>query len=328
MVEIPEFRKLINFGKTSYVISLPKDWIKKNKLSKGDTLVLEECDGGLLVAPKITAKKKKKLETRINIDGKTFEEIRREIISCYIDGYNTLVILGEKLDKLSKKIKKEIISSLMGIEIIEETSNKLILKDFIAPEQIDPIELVRRMDIITREMLIDVRDFIEHPKVSVANIYMRDDEVNRLHYFIQRLIGNYAENNTNRFNPFQLSALSHISNMIERVADEVKRIAKYLNRISSKEELLKSGFKNVYKEFEKFYLKVMKALFLQERNIALKESGKKQELITKSNKLLEKLHHIKWAPSAIEKLKNAILLTNEIGRITSRISFAKIKNDS
>jgi phosphate uptake regulator len=31
-----EFRRLIGFGKSSFVVSLPKNWIEKNKLVKGD----------------------------------------------------------------------------------------------------------------------------------------------------------------------------------------------------------------------------------------------------------------------------------------------------
>ena len=37
-----EFRKLISFGKTSFVMSLPKGWVVKNKLKKGDLIALEE----------------------------------------------------------------------------------------------------------------------------------------------------------------------------------------------------------------------------------------------------------------------------------------------
>ena len=32
------YRKIIAFGDTSYVVSLPKDWVEKNGLKKGDVV--------------------------------------------------------------------------------------------------------------------------------------------------------------------------------------------------------------------------------------------------------------------------------------------------
>ena len=35
------YRKLIGFGDSSFVVSLPKDWINKHGLKKGDGLMLD-----------------------------------------------------------------------------------------------------------------------------------------------------------------------------------------------------------------------------------------------------------------------------------------------
>ena len=43
MVNI-DVRKLISFGKGSYIISMPKGWIEKNNLKKGDLISVN--DGG------------------------------------------------------------------------------------------------------------------------------------------------------------------------------------------------------------------------------------------------------------------------------------------
>ena len=47
MVNI-NFRKLISFGKGSYILSMPKDWIAKNNLKKGDLISIND-DGFELV---------------------------------------------------------------------------------------------------------------------------------------------------------------------------------------------------------------------------------------------------------------------------------------
>ena len=39
---VTEFRKLMAFGNSSYVVSVPKAWVEKNRLKKGDVLVVDE----------------------------------------------------------------------------------------------------------------------------------------------------------------------------------------------------------------------------------------------------------------------------------------------
>ena len=43
-------RKLIKFGKNSYVISLPKEWIEENKLGKGSEINLNKFDENLIIS--------------------------------------------------------------------------------------------------------------------------------------------------------------------------------------------------------------------------------------------------------------------------------------
>jgi len=317
VVKIPEFRKLINFGKTSYVISLPKGWIKKNNLKKGDTVVLKRNSEGLIILPKIS-KKKERLEVQIKADGKSLEELRREIIANYIDGYNTIRIIGEHVGNISGRIKRNVLNKLMGIEIIEEGSKKLILKDFIDPEQMDVLELIRKADIMVRELFIDVKDFFKKPKVSIDNLYARDDEINRITYFVSRIIKYKLEISDSEFSPMQFLIIWQIMSDIERIGDEVKRLGKYLKKLESEGEI-KMRIKSIYSEVEKLYLDVMRALFLKNRKLALKLAPKKTTLITKLKKLSEKAHQVLWAQNIIEKMKNIVLLTNNIGRMVSHL---------
>jgi bifunctional DNA-binding transcriptional regulator/antitoxin component of YhaV-PrlF toxin-antitoxin module len=47
-----EVRRLIKFGDSSHVVSIPKDWIEKNNLQKGDLIFLDENEfGQLLISP-------------------------------------------------------------------------------------------------------------------------------------------------------------------------------------------------------------------------------------------------------------------------------------
>ena len=49
---VMEYRKLISFGKNSYVVSLPKNWVRQNKLKKGDLVYIEENVSNLVLQPR------------------------------------------------------------------------------------------------------------------------------------------------------------------------------------------------------------------------------------------------------------------------------------
>ena len=42
------YRKLIGFGDSSFVVSLPKDWVNKHGLKKGDGLIVDVDNGQFL----------------------------------------------------------------------------------------------------------------------------------------------------------------------------------------------------------------------------------------------------------------------------------------
>ena len=45
-----EPRKIIQFGNSSYVITLPQDWMKENNLDKGDKLNVTESGETLILS--------------------------------------------------------------------------------------------------------------------------------------------------------------------------------------------------------------------------------------------------------------------------------------
>ena len=55
-----EYRKLISFGKNSFVVSLPKSWIKQNKLIKGDLIHISDNGSDLILSKKESDEKKKR----------------------------------------------------------------------------------------------------------------------------------------------------------------------------------------------------------------------------------------------------------------------------
>jgi len=83
-----EPRKIIKFGNSSHVISLPSSWVKENNLSKGDIVFIEKNGNNeLIILPSKDdmSYSEKERKIIISVDGKDPETLRREITSAYIN---------------------------------------------------------------------------------------------------------------------------------------------------------------------------------------------------------------------------------------------------
>jgi phosphate uptake regulator len=181
-----DVRKLIGFGKGSFVISLPKNWVDANKLSKGALITVEESKAGLLLSPGSDATRKEENKITINVAHKDLPTIKSEIITAYLNDFDTIELLFKDLPKNGPKIK-EIIRDLAGLEILEQTSHRLVAKDLLDINEISLQSIIRRMDLITRGMIEDTITCIEK-KSDPDSVSQRDAEVNRLHFLAFRVI--------------------------------------------------------------------------------------------------------------------------------------------
>lgn len=310
-----DFRKIIKFGKSSHVISLPKNWLNKNNLDKGDIVYINETDFNLIISSNQQNKRKEVLSIEIDVSNIDTREIERRIISAYIQNYNVIHLYGKNFSSKVNDIK-EAIQNIMALEIMEETSEKITAKDFLKMDEISLIDLLKRMDIITRAMFLDTKKVFTNNNL-VENIYDRDKDVNRLTFLVYRLIQFYFENpiiaSEKNITPKKLISYSTGVRNIERIADNCKRISKLLLRLeltNGKKEEIISLLDDVFNHYEN----LMKAFYKSDIQKAFKLANEKHNLIKKSRFLYENIWAIKWAPTVVEKIKDIIDCTHAIGR--------------
>lgn len=311
-----EYRKLISFGKSSFVVSLPKAWINKQNLKKGDTIYFEEKDNELILNSKETKVEKEEKEIVINISGKDIFQIRREINSAYTLNYKTIILKGEGLKSKIKEIQ-EAIQSLIALEVMEQTSTSIIAKDFLDMDTISIEELIRKMDLITRTMLTEsISTFTED---QYENINNRDKDVNRLFFLIRR-IAVYGLNNPTRafknfkLDPVDLTAVMFASFYLEGIADEVRRVARYMRliKISRPQQ---ERFEKIFQNTRDLYLGTMKAFYAKDTTEALRLSNKKKELMTELDPFYQKNSSAEYMPHAVDRLRRLISYVHHLGQL-------------
>ena len=89
-----EQRKLQLTGGSTFILSMPKNWVIKNELGKGSSVMLrEEDDGSLTIMPPKMERKERQDEAFINISSiDNINAVIRTTISAYLTGYNVLHI--------------------------------------------------------------------------------------------------------------------------------------------------------------------------------------------------------------------------------------------
>ena len=251
-----EFRKVISFGKSSYVVSLPKAWIEKNNIQKGDSLILEEGTYSIMLKARENAMPIIPQKKVIEIEKKDMSRIRSEIIAAYLGSYDIIKIIGDNLNTHTKNIK-EILHNLTGIELLEQDNKKIIAKNIMDPQEIAIPILIRRIDNIARTMFANTLDEEESTILEE-----RDLDINRLVYLINRVV-NAAMDKPQLLAKFdmthgELQKNSRITNRMESVGDFLKRINRHMQKakMNAKE---KEHIKEVLKKLQNEYLKVMKA---------------------------------------------------------------------
>ncbi len=264
-----ELRRIIKFGSSSFVVSLPKHWVDKNKLGKGDLLYFNENGNNeLVVSPRDADKEKKSKKISIDVTNKPLETIRREIMSAYIHNHDVLRITGD-LAPIRQDIDN-MMHGLLALEIMEDTPNKLVIKDFLNVEDITLSDIIRRMDVMVRVMLDDVDTSFN--KNMHDKLVQMDKSINKLSFLTFRVIRKGLED-PEALKSLKIDSATElldywlIAYNLETLADESKRVSRFLkNNNFTKEE--NEEFRKIFENVRQDYTKIMKAWYSRDVNKA------------------------------------------------------------
>jgi len=302
-----EYRKLIEFGKGSYIVSIPKRWIKKQNLKKGALLLIETKEDSVIIRTKPENKEKIIRKATIITANMDPIEIKNRITSEYINGVNNLtIILDGKKNKYL--IIEKVIQELIAFEIMDQTQTQIVVKDFLNVENIDVETPINKIDMILRTMF---QDSIEKT-ATYEELNTRDKQVNRLRYLVFRGIKELQKSVelrkiSNISNERSLQIWKTVSNL-EQLGDRIKVIAKIFenNEISKKDE---KELKIIYEKIKKIYLDTMNCFYKNDKEKAHKltkieldilkicendesSAGNKEKILNEFILLMRSLHQI------------------------------------
>jgi phosphate uptake regulator len=284
-----ETRKIYVSGGSTFIISLPKKWVNKCNLKAGDSLVVTEQAGSLLIETSIFEKETAIKEIRIS-ELTSNEALERIIIAFYLVGYDTIRIKLDRKDHLPyRKSIRKILDYLIGVEIVEDTNDSMTLEIMVDYKRMMTGQMLQRMYSINRSMLLDLGKAMKTNDIALAkDVIIREREIDRLYFLVVRQLKSAVEyqqvaeklgiKNQRDCLGYRITVKS-----LERIADHIENIAKsYIQLIDLQKEAEMDDFIRLNNSIVQTFEKSMDAFFtrdhLKAENIflELKENKKVQ----------------------------------------------------
>ncbi|MBU2523099.1 MAG: hypothetical protein KKE23_02295 [Nanoarchaeota archaeon] len=187
-------RKIIKLGTATLVASLPAKWIREFGLKQGDYLEVNEKKGDLVLS---TEKEMAKDETTIDITKFNTKLALYRLAGAYVAGYNKIEILHEQhikeyttgKNRKTSEFIQSMIGKFIGIEIIEQSEKKTVLKDLSGVSETDADNILRRAFLLTKWLAPECLEAIKkRNKEDLGEIENKARNVYKFLYFYRRLL--------------------------------------------------------------------------------------------------------------------------------------------
>ncbi|VVB92933.1 PhoU domain protein [uncultured archaeon] len=272
-----EARKIYVSGGSTYVISLPKKWVKKTNLKAGDSLVVTEQGSSLLIETSVIEKESRVKEIKIS-QVTSSEALERIIIAYYLVGYDTIKIKLDRKDHLAYRDSiRKILDYLIGVEIVEDTNEAMTLEIMVDYKRMMTMQVLQRMFSINRSMLLDLGKSLKTNDTGLAkDVIVREREIDRLYFLVVRQLKSAVEyqqiaEKLGIENQRDCLGYRIVVKALERIADHIENIAKsYIHLIGINKDVQLEDFVKLNSSIVLIFEKSVDALFTRNHVLAEK----------------------------------------------------------
>ncbi|TFH19072.1 phosphate uptake regulator PhoU [Candidatus Bathyarchaeota archaeon] len=240
-------RKIMALGKSSLVVSLPKGWIESNGLNKGDLLSLEvQRDLSLLIQPSLRVKDEGQRIVVALDESASSDSIFRIVIGCYLNGYNDIVLNSSNIFSVQQQQAIRNVVKSLYLRILSSTASSVTLQTLMNESMANIFDGIERMHIITLSMCHDTLKAMQSWDLELArSVVALEEDVDQFMFYLMRLIRSAAIDPAlaNRLHVDMLDCLDYqtLVDLIERVADNVHKVAFSLVQLEEHKEYIPDG---------------------------------------------------------------------------------------
>jgi hypothetical protein len=176
-------RKINQVGTGTLTVSLPNDWVKRNKIQKGDELEVDEIDNNLVFGMDYNKKKKKK---SFKLLKGNFWYIDQFLGSSYFNGYDEIEITFDNEDMIVNI--QESVDKLLGYEIVTQKNNYCKIQAITEVVEEGYEIILKKVFQQTKVMFEKLKDDLINNKVEIESFKQMYNNNRKFTTYLRRLI--------------------------------------------------------------------------------------------------------------------------------------------
>ena len=284
-------RRLQKIG-SSILVSLPKEWIDANELSKSNQVEIETNQNNLSIRTQLSKRPSKEVE--ISYPLSEGEGIVPTITGAYLLGFDIIRIVGKSSISINDRENvRGSMRKLVGLEIIDEDATNISVQFLLDETSINPQNILKRMSSIALGMFNDVVLTLKNgDKTNLETIANRDSEINRQYFLLVRLIRSTIMDTrlAGIFNLENIDILDYriAANTLEIAGDTVVELSKSLIKSNLSKEELKKLY-DFAKDIDEIQIKSIDSFISNNRTLAIDAIRLQRNNATKISKIRSSL---------------------------------------
>ncbi len=180
-----ETRKVQVTGGSTYTVSIPKGWATDNGVSAGSEVAFYPEGDSLFLTPQTGDER---TEGTLDISDLSGEELRRAVMTMYVSGFDIIGLESGRITTEQRRTIRESTQGLVGLEVLEETRDRVVVRDLLDSSELSIYNAVTRMRLIALSMLDDAVEALAEDDADLAtDVIQRDDDVDRLWLVVSRI---------------------------------------------------------------------------------------------------------------------------------------------
>ncbi|WP_435114984.1 PhoU domain-containing protein [Halolamina sp. C58] len=222
-----ETRKVQVTGGSTFTVSIPKEWATENDVEAGSRVQFHPEDHSLILTP---VSEEGRTEGSLDVAGLEGEELRRAVMTMYVSGFDVISFEADRITTDQRREIRQAAQGLVGLEVLEETADRVVVRDLLDSSELSIHNAVDRMRLIASSMLNDAVEALAASDGDLArDVIQRDDDVDRLYMVVSRIFRATLRSPTAAEElglPREVCFDYHSSaRQLERVADHATKIA-------------------------------------------------------------------------------------------------------
>ena len=187
-----ETRKVQLTGGSTYTVSIPKDWAGENRIDAGSEVAFYPEGDSLLLTPRTDDGP---IEGSLDITDIFDRDLERAVVTLYVSGFDVITLTADRISADQRRVIRDATQGLVGLEVVEETGDRVILQDLLDSSQLSVHNAVTRMRLIAVSMLDDAMTaVVENDGELAVDVVARDDDVDRLWFMVSRVFRSTLRN--------------------------------------------------------------------------------------------------------------------------------------